>query len=160
MQGQADKLTMKKLKRDTDLTKVTRFNQHGRMESRVEDNILFNEATGPFNAEIISAIKLIQNDLLQIISTKDKWAQIYVFHYSVLCSPDTIEALTAYLTDLRGKLKKPLATAFVMGMAVEGRAMMAPHYRHVYELAQLNFQLFSTLEEAQTWVQAALDQTD
>jgi len=147
---------MKKLRRDTDSTKVTRFNQHGRMVSRVEDNILFNEATGPFNAEIIAAIRLIQQEMLEEISTKEKWAQIYVFFDSVLCSPDTIEALQVYLANLKGKLKKPVATAFVIGPGVEGRSMMGPHYRQVYEQANLNFQLFETVEQAQVWVAESL----
>ncbi len=143
---------MKKLSRDTDSTKATRFNQHGRMESRVEGNILFNEATGPFNAEIITAIRLIQQELLEEISSKEKWAQIYVFYESVLCSPDTIEALHFYLTNLKGKLKKPVATAFVIGPDVEGRTMMSPHYRQVYEKANLNFRIFDAVEEAHAWV--------
>jgi len=147
---------MKKLKRNTDQANVTRFTQHGHMECRVEGDILFNEATGPFNAEIIAAIQLIQRDLLDIVNKQDQWAQAYVFHESVLCSPDTVDALKNYLSELKGKMKKPVATAFVMAPDVEGRAMMAPHYRQVYEQAQLNFQLFDTVAEAQIWMRAML----
>ncbi|MET3107130.1 hypothetical protein AAKU67_002972 [Oxalobacteraceae bacterium GrIS 2.11] len=149
---------MKKLKRDTDKTKTTRYNQHGRMESHVDNNILINEATGPFNAEIITAIQVIQHDLLQEIINHEQWAQVYIFHESVLCSPDTIEALRTYLANFKDSRNKPVATAFVMGPEVEGSSMMGPHYRQVYEEVHLTFQLFSTKTQALAWVNTMLAQ--
>jgi len=148
---------MKKMRRDTGQTTVTNFAQHGRMESRIEDNILINEATGPFNAEVIYAIESIQKDLLEMIASHDKWAQIYIFHESALCSLDTVEAIRDYLTKLRG-MKKPVATAYVMGKKVEGRSIMASHYRQLYAEATLQYQLFFTEAEAQQWIAAMLEQ--
>jgi len=149
---------MKRLQRDTDKTKTTRYNQHGRMQSHVDNNILINEATGPFNAEIISAIQVIQRDLLKEISGHEHWAQVYIFYESVLCSPDTIEALRTYLARFKDPKKQPVATAFVMGTDIEGSSMMGPHYRQVYEEAQLTFQLFSTKAQALAWVNTMLAQ--
>jgi len=150
-------MMMNKTKRNTNTAKSSTFSQHGNVESRIEDNILINEATGPFNAEVIYALKQIQQDLLDILSARQHWAQIYTFHHSALCSPDTIDALSAYLADKKGKIKKPSATAFVMDHSVEGRAIMAAHYRHVYEVAELNFDIFTSAEDAQNWVQLMLD---
>lgn len=147
---------MNKTKRNTDDAKVSQFNQHGSVESRIENNVLINEATGPFNAEIIYALKQIQYDLLEILSAKEHWAQIYTFHHSALCSPDTIDALSSYLADKKGKIKKPSATAFVMDRSVEGRTLMAAHYRHVYEVAELNFEIFTSVDEAHDWVKLML----
>lgn len=149
---------MKKSDFDTNKTRASQFAQHGRMQSRIEDNILVNEATGPFNAEIINAIQTIQHDLLELISTRDQWAQIYIFRDSALCSPDTIEALRNYLSGMRGKLKRPAATAFVMGQDVEGRSIMAQHYRQVYEDADLKFELFFTEQQAHDWLRLLLNQ--
>ena len=151
-------MMMNKTKRNTNTAKSSTFSQHGNVESRIEDNILINEATGPFNAEVIYALKQIQQDLLDILSARQHWAQIYTFHHSALCSPDTIDALSAYLADEKGKIKKPAATAFVMDQSVEGRAIMAAHYRHVYELAGLKFDIFNSLKEAQDWVELMLSQ--
>jgi hypothetical protein len=33
---------------------------------------------------------------------------------------------------------------------------MGPHYRQVYEQANLNFQLFETVDQAQVWVAESL----
>jgi hypothetical protein len=147
---------MTETKRSTDNAKASHFSQHGNVESRILDNVLINEATGPFNAEIIYALRQIQHDLLEILSAKPQWAQIYTFHHSALCSPDTIDALSNYLADKKGKIKKPAATAFVMDNSVEGRAIMAAHYRHVYEIAELNFKIFTSVEQAQDWVKLKL----
>lgn len=151
-------MMMKKIRRDTDQTIVPYFTQHGRMESRIEGSILINEATGPFNAEIIYAIQDIQLDLLELLNAKEQWAQIYIFHDSALCSPDTIDAMRAYMKKMQGTIKKPVGTAYVMAKTLEGRPIMAPLYRQVYEQAQLNFQLFFTVQEAQDWVNQLMGQ--
>jgi len=149
---------MKKMRRNTDQAVVPHFTQHGRMESRIDNNILVNEATGPFNAEVIYAIESIQKDLLDLLAPHDKWAQIYIFHDSALCSLDTVDAIRDYLTKLRGTMKKPVATAYVMGKKVEGRSIMASHYQQLYAEADLNYQLFFTESEAQQWIATMLEQ--
>ena len=148
---------MNKSKR-TDSAKISQFNQHGHVESRIANDVLLNEATGPFNAEVIFALQQIQSELLDVLGTKKQWAQIYTFHHSALCSPDTIEALSSYLSDKKGKIKKPVATAFVMGEDVEGRTIMAAHYRNVYALAGLNFDIFTDAGQAKDWVKHMMDQ--
>lgn len=150
---------MKKLVRNTDDTIVPFFTQHGTIESRVDGNILINEATGPFNAEIIYALQEAQRELLEIVAEQENWAQIYIFHQSALCSPDTIDAINAYLSSKKGTIKRPVATAFVMERSVEGRAIMGPHYRQVYEKAELNFALFVTEQDAREWIAKTLQQS-
>ncbi len=147
---------MKKLVRNTDDTIVPLFSQHGTIESRIEGNILINEATGPFNAEIIYALQEVQSELLDVLAVLRNWGQIYIFHQSALCSPDTIEAMHGYISQKKGTISKPAATAFVMDRNVEGRLIMGPHYRQVYEKAELNFALFVTEAEAREWVEQTL----
>jgi len=66
--------------------------------------------------------------------------------------------MRAYMRKLKGTIKKPVGTAYVMDKSLEGRAIMAPLYRQVYEQAQLNFQLFFTSQEAHDWLNQLLSQ--
>ena len=53
-------------------------------------------------------------------------------------------------------MKRPCATAFVIGRKVEGGPIMVPEF-HVYDQAQLNFQAFFTEQEAREWVHSVLE---
>jgi hypothetical protein len=150
------------MKRNEELTlstaqiTATAFRQHGRVDMLMKDDVLYYEATGPFNEELFDALALAQKSFLQKADIAGPWASICVLVDSALTSPGGVARYLEIMRTPKPPQFTPVATAFVIGPEIDGGAVMAPHFVRVFEAIGRPMRVFSKLEEAQRWTAAML----
>jgi hypothetical protein len=135
-----------------------KFAQHGLVELWMSDNIVYYEATGPFNTELVDSLAIAQRDFLLQKRPSGAWASIGILRVSALSSPDGIARYHAIMAAPKPDNMVPLATAFVIDPTVEGHIIMAPHYARIYQQINRPFRIFEQLADAQAWAQQMLDE--
>ena len=133
-----------------------RFRPHGRVNFTREGNLIICEAIGPFNKELIEAVAGIESSLVREMQQLPHWGDIVVIKNSALSSPETLDAFTAYLTELGRNNMNSLVTAMVIGEEVERGCFVANHLINAYAEAGINLQVFKTLHEAKVFVKLHL----
>lgn len=134
-----------------------RFPAHGRAAFSVEDRLLVTEAEGPFNVELVRALRTPATEASAPLRAQGQvWGQLSRFRRSALASPDTLAAFAALLIDMRDEGVAPAFTAYVLGPDVEGASLMAAPLRRCFEAAGLGFAHFEREEEARAWLRAQL----
>ena len=136
----------------------TRFAQHGLVEIWMEGDVMYYEATGPFNAELVDSLAIAQRDFLLSAKPSGLWVSICTVLVSAMTSPEGIARYAAIMAAPKPDNMVPIATAFVLSPEVEGGAILAPHYARIYKDINRTFQIFRTLPEAQAWAQELLAQ--
>lgn len=143
--------------RSTDEQPAGRFPAHGRAAFSVDGRLLITEAEGPFNAELVAALR--QPVLLAAEPLRAQgrpWGQLSRFRRSALASPEALAAFTQLLTEMHAEGVAPLFTAYVLGDEVEGATLMGPLFRRCFESAGLGFAHFAHEDEARAWLQDRL----
>ncbi len=143
-------------KRSTADLQTSQFNAHGLVNIWQDGAIVYYEATGPFNAELVDLLAIAQRDFLAAAKPSGLWASICTMHSSAMTSPEGIARYAAILSVPKPASLTPVATAFVMGPEVEGYRIMSQHYRNIFDNMGRPFQIFDTLEEAKAWVSGFL----
>lgn len=143
--------TDKPLKGSTDLIAATRFRPHGRVDMWMEDDVLQYEATGPFNEEVFDCLAVAQMDFLKTLNPAGTWASICTLRHSAMTTPAGIQRYTELMQRPKPPAFEPVATAFVVGPAIEGGKIMEPHFVRIYASIDRQFQVFETLEAARDW---------
>lgn len=136
----------------------TRFAQHGLVEIWMEGDVIYYEATGPFNAELVDSLAIAQRDFLLAVQPSGLWVSICTVLVSAMTSPEGIARYAAIMAAPKPNNMVPIATAFVLAPEVEGSAIMAPHYAKIYQDIHRTFRIFKTLPEAQAWAHELLAQ--
>lgn len=72
------------------------FKPHGQVRYRLHNSILYTEATGPFNSEIIPTIAQTSQELVSILCNIGPWAQIITYRESYLVSHVAIQLFSEY----------------------------------------------------------------
>jgi hypothetical protein len=143
--------------RSTDEEPRGRFPAHGRAAFSVEGRLLITEAEGPFNAELVLALRAPVTEASAPLRAQGRaWGQLSHFRRSALASPDTLVAFTALLTEMREAGAAPAFTAYVLGEEVEGATLMATPFRRCFQAAGLGFAHFGHEAEARAWLLAQL----
>ncbi|OYU46201.1 MAG: hypothetical protein CFE44_03360 [Burkholderiales bacterium PBB4] len=134
------------------------FKPHGRIESSVVGNLFVQEATGPFNKEILLAMEAVHAGARQLAASDGVWAAIFVFKQSALASPEMLNGLSKYLATQVTRRNASTATALVMPADVEGALLMAPLYLRAWQRAGISCEVFSGREDAERWLATQLGQ--
>lgn len=119
----------------------------------MDGDLLYYEATGPFNTELIDALAVAQLDILKKITGTRPWASIGCVRHSLLMSPDAMARYGEIMRTPKPEGKTPAATAFVIGPEVEGRDIITPHFVKIYADIGRPMRIFETLDEAEHWAQ-------
>ena len=143
----------KRLATSTRLVPIKKFQPHGCIDIWMEGDLLYYEATGPFNTELVDALAVAQADILKNITATRPWASISCVKQCVLMSPDAMTRYAEIMRIPKPEGKTPVATAFVIGPEVEGRDIVAPHFVKIYADIERPMQIFETLEDAKRWAQ-------
>lgn len=67
---------------------LSRFAPHGRVEMRFEGDILYYDATGPFNKELVESLAVAQRDLLTTANHHGPWVSLSIMRGSLMASPE------------------------------------------------------------------------
>ena len=122
----------------------------------MENDVLVYDATGPFNAEVVDCLGLVQRDFLLSITIPSPWASVGILHNSAMMTPEGIQRYMELMQSLKPPQLEPVATAFVIGSEVEGGRIMTPHFEKIYRSIPRPFAVCATLDEAMVWVRAQI----
>ena len=136
-----------------------KFKPHGRIESSVVGNLFIQEATGPFNKEILLAMESVHAGPRELLTSGGRWAAIFVFRHSALASPEMLEGLKNYLATQVTRKNASVATALVIPPQVEGALLMGSLYLRAWRGAGITCEIFGAREDAEHWISTRLAMT-
>ncbi len=128
------------------------FRPHGQIDVWLEGDIVYYEATGPFNIELIHALAATQKSFFETITLPQVWASVGVLMGSVMMGLDALARYQEVLEAPKPVAFIPSATAFVIGPDVEGGFIIAPHFRRIFAELHRPMEIFQTSSEAVRWV--------
>ena len=137
---------------NTSQFQTTAFSPHGEVSLWFEDQILYYDATGPLNTEVIECLALAQVEFLKQFEPQGPWGSMAVYKVSAMMGPTCLARYEAMMSTPKPAGKTPVATAFVMGPDVDGYRLMAPLYAKIYAGIQRPFRAVETLEEGRRWL--------
>jgi len=136
---------------NTDNADIRTFRPHGRVEfSAISNNTVLYKCFGPFNSEVISALKVVHEEVLKNYPHRK---EIVLFENSCVGIEELLVALTKYLQELKLQDVAPTATVFVISPEIEGKCLMANKYKKCYQVSGIPFIEVETIEEAQSWLE-------
>lgn len=135
---------------------ASRFAPHGRVEMWFEGDILFYDATGPFNKELVDSLAVAQGDILNAANHQGPWVSVSVMRVSLLASPDAFARYSEIMHIPRPAQFTPLASAYVVAPDVEGRSLMLPMYADIHISSGRIFQSFEQLDDALAWARGLI----
>jgi hypothetical protein len=130
-----------------------RFPAHGRSTIQVKGDIVFQEHTGPFNAEFFRGLSSFRSKLHDSGDLPPVFGVVVTWHGSILMTPDALEAYRHFTRGTRGRV-----VAYVMAPDTEGMSVMLPTFRAIWAQLPREIELFGNREDASAWVRARLDQ--
>lgn len=128
------------------------FKPHGTIESRIEGRLFIQNATGPFNKEILLAMDAIHTQAREFLASQGPWGGLFVFKSSALASQEMLEGLKNYLSLQVNNKHGSVATALVLAPNVEGASLMTQHYLDAWRSAGIPCEKFENYEDAHRWV--------
>ena len=145
------------IRTSTDDVVQSHFAPHGRVTMRFEDDILFYDATGPFNIELVDSLAVAQKDILIVAKPQRPWVSVSIMRGSMLASPDAFARYANMMQTQRPAECTPLASAYVVAPDVEGRSLMLPKYEAIHIASGRVFQSFTQLDDALAWARSLID---
>ncbi len=133
------------------------FAPHGQIDCWREDHMLHFRAAGPFNRELFDDFGRAQRELFLLDPPSQPWGSVVSITGSALATLDGLAALEEHLRAPKPRRMQARAVAFVMGPKVEGRAIMTPVFRRLYQGVNQPFEVFEDARVARGWVQGVLD---
>lgn len=128
----------------------SRFPAHGHVEVHPHGRTVCFEATGPFNAEAVAAMRRAYTPVMASMAADGPFGHISTFHESMLATPDAFAAFAALLAEWKAMGILPTANAYVAGPEVEGLTIVQAHYRRAWDGAR--FEFFEHRDEAEAWI--------
>ena len=125
------------------------FAPHGSYRAWRDGAIVYVEATGPFNKEIIEEFRRLTLPIFAELPPNRPQATILIQRVSAMATPEAIEE-TRRNANLVEQRHARVALAYVMGPDVEGREIMEIRLREVFA-DHPAFEIFETVEEATAW---------
>lgn len=132
------------------------FKPHGRVELWTEGNVVYLEASGPFNKEAVLAVGATWRELFARLPHSGPFADVVVVEGSMMAGPEVLEAFGAFLGMNTAANVAPCAVAWVVPPAVEGGVLMIPAFEQIYQAAGRNIRFFDNLPQARDWVRGQL----
>lgn len=141
----------------TDDVVHSRFAPHGRVTMRFDGDILFYDAIGPFNIELVDSLAIAQRDILMAANPQEPWVSVSIMRGSMLASPDAFARYSEIMHSPRSAQFTPLASAYVVAPDVEGRSLMLPKYEAIHIASGRVFRSFEQLDDALSWARSLID---
>ena len=132
------------------------FKPHGAIESRIEGKLFIQEATGPFNKEILLAMDFVHSQARHLLMEGGPWGALFLFKQSALASPEMLSGLKKYLSIQVTRKNASIATGLVFSPGVEGAALMKPHYLGAWRGAGILCEAFEAEQEGRDWISAQM----
>ncbi len=133
------------------------FTPHGAYKSRFERALVCNDATGPFNVELLQAFAKNSESFYTEVAARGPYVLLTTFHVSMMMSPETIAIVRALVQRLRVRGQAMVACAHVTGLDVEGREIMGDVYGDIYGQAGVPYSMFTDEAQARAWLFAQLN---
>lgn len=134
------------------------FPPHGTVDQSTEEGvvggIIYIDATGPFNREMVDRIREVHTPTFRDAAAKGPFGHISTFHASMLATPDAFDAFAALIADWKAMGILPAASAYVVAPEVEGSTIVLTHYRRAW--AGLTFEVFERRDDAEAWIAGIL----
>jgi hypothetical protein len=144
-------VAMNELPQSTEALPSPRFPAHGCVVFERAGSCLYGDARGPFNLELVAQLQQLVPPLAAQMGA-GPWQHLCRFHDSALTSPEALKDLGGMLIELARQGQAPARTAYVMGTAVEGAALMLPLFEQGFRRAGLVFRGFADEAEARDWL--------
>lgn len=141
----------------TDDILIGTFRPHGRVDIRIENGLIYSDAYGPFNRELIHALVRIQRKLAAQGNLTEPHGEVISIFESALAGRDVVDILTRALQGMQRESRKKLGAAFLIGPEVEGVSIMLPAILSCYTNAGIPSRVFEKMEEAESWLRSLLD---
>ena len=143
---------------NTDNVSYKKFRPHGRISFAVlENNLVVYKALGPFNLELLNALKEIEPDVLQEMKINNGiWGETVIFENSCLAVDEFFLQFRAYIQAMVKRNILPIASAYVISENIEGAALMARKYQQCYQGTGIHFKIFKNEGDAISWVKGFL----
>jgi hypothetical protein len=135
------------------------FRPHGIIESKVVGKLFIQEASGPFNKEILLAMDAVHVKARLLLAAGGPWAALFIFKNSALASPEMLSGLRKYLALQVTHKNASIATGLVLPKDVEGASLLTPHYLRAWRDAGIHCEAFEDLDLARAWVTQQLERT-
>jgi hypothetical protein len=119
----------------------------------MQGDIVFQEHTGPFNAEFFRGLKNYRSNLHSSGTLPDIFGVVVSWRGNLLMTPEALEAYRDFIQGVRGKV-----VAYVVSPDAEAMSVMLPVFRSIWSDLPRPVELFSTEQEAVAWVRARLDE--
>jgi hypothetical protein len=132
------------------------FKSHGKVEYDVRGKLLWAEAVGPFNRELMAAVLEMAIVTFPVMSAKGPWGHVCTFRESALCSPDVVADMAGAMDQMVQKGLAPGAMAFVLPPEVEGSLLMGPVFAKALKDVKVPFRHFAELDVALDWVRSVV----
>lgn len=135
---------------------VDQSDQEGVVAYFEDGNLLYAEATGPFNKALILAATEAQMPLFSAMTERGRWAQVLTFTNSLIAGPEVASFFVYQLQLTSGHGIAPEVTAVVIPDGLEGACILKPRIADAYTQAGRNFQIFSSTAQAVAWAKGVL----
>ena len=135
---------------------ITMHSAHGHYQLNFEDNILYVEAQGPFNKEVLANYHHDIEKLITKIKAKNKdlkWALLAIFHGNSILTPEAESALinTAKYRAQHGMI----ASANIFKNSIHAD-LQQTQFARIYQEAKVRSHFFSDEKSAKNWLQGYL----
>lgn len=137
-----------------------KFRPHGRVQYEEQGRVLWSNATGPFNAELIDALTDLVKSTFPGMAAKGPWVNICLFRTSAMCSPEVLTIFTAMMKQIVALNLAPTGAAFILTPDVEGASVMGPLYEKCFQDAGIRYASFSSIEQACEWAASLIGPLD
>lgn len=138
--------------RTTDEHNRELFRPHGRVTFIQQENIVVCLASGPFNKELIEAVKIVREDFISHLDIQGPFGNLLVIEDSALASIQTLEIFRDYLKQMIVAGSKAAVSALSIARTVDGRNIMVHHITNAYKEAGMDISLFDDFDSAKLWI--------
>ncbi|GGC70682.1 hypothetical protein [Undibacterium terreum] len=147
----------KALTGSTDDILIGAFRPHGRVDVRIENGIIYSDAYGPFNIELIHALVRIQRRLVAQGKLTGPLGEVIHIFSSALAGREVVDVLTQAMDRANLEGRGRVGAAFLIGPEVEGISIMLPAILACYAKVGVPSRVFERLEDAENWIRGLLD---
>ena len=128
------------------------FAPHGTYKSRFESALVCNDATGPFNVELLQAFSQRSDAFYTEVAARGPYLLLTTFHASMMMSPEAIAVVRALVRRLCDKGQAMVACAHAAAPDVEGRELIGDVYASIYAQAGIPYRMFDDDALARAWL--------
>ncbi|MBW8190201.1 hypothetical protein K0504_04055 [Neiella marina] len=126
-----------------------KFDAHGIFSVHIDNNLLFTDATGPFNEELIIQYQQALETCITALEQQGKWYQRVMLHELSLMTPDAEAIFTQSLKDRKAR---GLCGCAVVLETPEAQNLIEEQFGRAYRAANVTARFFTALEPANAWL--------